>query len=181
MVLKRVADVITWARSLIAIALPALGIVQGERSLRLAVILLITNWTLDSIDGVLARRSRIRQHSWIGDHDLEIDMLIAAGSLAYLVIIGFVSWQVVAVYLLIWLFLFWRFGVPHILGVLFQAPIYFFFIVRSIMELPQTALWIFLWILAAIIVTWPKFPKVIIPEFLGDFKALFVKDEGSPE
>ena len=143
---KQVADIITWARTLLAVALPVLGITQGEKSLNTAVILLIINWTADSLDGVLARRSRKQYRTWIGDHDLEIDMLIAAGSLIYLVAAGLLAWQIAAAYSLIWLVVFWRFGVPHVLGVLFQAPIYGYFIVRAIVESPQVAIWMVVWI-----------------------------------
>jgi hypothetical protein len=174
---KRVADIITWTRALLALALPLLGIFQGAKSLQLVIILLIANWTADSVDGVLARRSKTQYKTWIGDHDLEIDMLISIGTLAYLAITGFVIWQIAAIYMLVWLVVFWRFGIPHVLGVLFQVPIYLLFIIISIREIPQTAIWLILWVIAAIIVTWPKFPKVIIPEFGGDVRDLFIKDK----
>ncbi|MFN2188994.1 MAG: CDP-alcohol phosphatidyltransferase family protein [Candidatus Promineifilaceae bacterium] len=174
---KQVADIITWLRTLIAFALPVLGITQGAKSLQAAVILLIVNWTADSFDGVLARRSRVQYKTWIGDHDLEIDMLIGAGTLIYLFTAGFLSWQAAAIYCLVWLVIFWRFGIPHVLGVLFQAPIYGYFIVRAMMESTQIAFWLILWLLAAIIISWPKFPKVIIPEFLHDVRELVTREK----
>lgn len=178
---KQVADLITWARALIAISLPVIGYLRGVASLQLAVILLIFNWTADSVDGVLARRSRVQYRSWIGDHDLEIDMLISFGTLAYLVITGLVTWQIAAIYVLLWLFIFWRSGVPHVLGVIFQAPIYAVFMILAIRELPQTGLWLLIWIVAAIVITWPKFPKVIIPDFLGDVRDLFSRNNQDSE
>jgi phosphatidylserine synthase len=178
---KQVADILTWARTLLAVALPVLGITQGAKSLQLAVILLIANWTADSLDGVLARRSSVQYHTWIGDHDLEIDMLISVGALAYLVTAGFLSWQAAAVYVLVWLLIFWRFGIPHVVGVLFQIPIYLYFIGKATIEIPQVAIWIVVWIVAAIIVTWPKFPKVILPEFFGDVRDLFSGKKQDPE
>lgn len=178
---KQVADILTWARTLLAIVLPILGITQGAKSLQLAFLLLIINWTVDSLDGVLARRSSVQYHTWIGDHDLEIDMLISAGALAYLVAAGFLSWQVAVIYVLVWLLVFWRFGVPHVMGVFFQIPIYLYFIIRATIEIPQIALWMVVWIVAAIIVTWPKFYKVLIPEFFGDIRDLFSGKEQDPE
>jgi hypothetical protein len=56
-------------------------------------------------------------------------------------------------------------------------PIYALFIVVAIREIPQTGLWLLIWVAAAIIVTWPKFPKVIIPEFIEDVRDLFTKGE----
>jgi len=178
---KQVADIITWGRTLIAIFLPVLGIIQGAKSLQLAVVLLIVNWTADSLDGVLARRSQVQHRSWIGDHDLEIDMFISVGALAYLVAAGFLSWQIAFLYLLVWLFVFWRYGVPHVMGVLFQMPVYVVFLAIAIREIPVVALWLVVWVLAAIIITWPKFPKVLIPEFIGDVRDLFSKDDQESE
>ncbi len=178
---KQFADAITWARALLAISLPLLGISQGAKSIQLAVILLIANWTADSVDGVLARRSRGQYRTWIGDHDLEIDMFISVGTLAYLAAAGFILWQIAVIYLLVWLFVFWRFGVPHIMGVLFQVPIYAFFIVVAIREYPQTGLWLLIWVAAAIIVTWPKFPNERIPEFFGDLRDLVGRGEQKSE
>jgi hypothetical protein len=176
LVAKQVADLITWARALLGVWLPVIGISQGSRSLPLVVVLMIANWTADSIDGALARRSRIQYRTWIGDHDLQVDMLVSVGVLGYLAIASLILWQIIAIYILVWLVVFWRAGMLHVLGVLFQAPIYGGFIVLSIREVPQTGLWVVVWILAAIVVTWPKFPKVIIPTFLSDMRDLLSRD-----
>jgi phosphatidylserine synthase len=144
---KQVADIITWARTLIAIGLPILGIIYGAESLSWAVILLIINWTADSLDGILARRSPIRHKSWIGDHDLEIDMFISVGALAYLVSAGFLGWQIALAYLFVWLIIFWRFGVPHVMGVFFQLPVYVVFIIIAVREIPMTAVWMVAWVM----------------------------------
>jgi cardiolipin synthase (CMP-forming) len=52
---------------------------------------LIAAWTSDVADGQVARRSRVQYASWIGDHDLEVNMLVACGLLVYLLAAGFVS------------------------------------------------------------------------------------------
>ncbi len=177
LVSKQVADLITWARALLVVWLPWLGISQGAKSLPLVIILMIVNWTADSIDGVLARRSRIQYRTWIGDHDLQVDMLVSVGMLGYLSAASLILWQVGTIYILLWLVVFWRFGMLHVLGVLFQAPIYGWFGVLVIREVPQSGLWIVAWILAAIIVTWPKLPRVIVPEFLRDLRNFINREE----
>ena len=176
---KQLADLITWFRALLATLLILLGLMAGQDALPLATWLLIANWTLDSIDGPLARRGDSAYQSWIGDHDLEIDMLFSAGLLGYMVASGLVGWPITAAYALIWLVVFWRQGIPHVLGVLFQAPIYGWFLYVAIRGVPQAALWLLGWIVAAIIVTWPKTPKVIIPRFLRQFRDLFISSEKS--
>jgi phosphatidylglycerophosphate synthase len=178
---KQLADLITWFRALMAPLLVILGLTAGNKALPAAVWLLIANWTLDSLDGPLARRSGTIRHTWVGDHDLEIDMLFSAGLLGYMVAAGLVGWQLTLIYVLIWLVVFWRLGIIHVLGVIFQAPIYGWFLYESIRELPQSALWMVGWIAAAIIVTWPKTPKVIIPQFLRQVRDLLTSTKRSPE
>lgn len=178
---KQLADLITWFRALLALLLVILGLAAGMATLPVAVWLLIANWTLDSLDGPLARRSDTIHHTWVGDHDLEIDMLFSAGLLGYMAAADLVSWQLTLIYVLIWLVVFWRLGIIHVLGVIFQAPIYGWFLYASIRALPQSALWLFSWIVAAIIVTWPKTHRVIIPQFLRQARDLFTPTKRSSE
>lgn len=178
---KQLADLITWFRALLAPLLIALGLTAGTDALPAVVWFLIADWTLDSLDGPLARRSGLVRHTWVGDHDLEIDMFFSAGLLGYMAASGLVGWQLTAIYLLIWLVVFWRLGIIHVLGVIFQAPIYGWFLYAAIRDLPQIALWLLGWIVAAIIVTWPKTHKVIIPRFLSQVRDLFTSSERPSE
>ncbi len=108
MVAKQVADLLTFTRGLLLIFFPWLAVTGGQESLSLAAMLLISNWTGDVFDGALARRSRIRYDSWIGDHDLEIDIAVALGLLIYTIATGYVQLTVGAIYILIWAMYFWR-------------------------------------------------------------------------
>jgi hypothetical protein len=170
---KQVADLITWLRATLILIFPWLGLTRGSDGLTAAVILMIANWSADSIDGPIARRSRIRYQTWIGDHDLEVDMLTSCGLLAYMVASSYIPWQIGAIYLLIWSIIFWRLGLARVLGMLFQAPIYGWFIFIAVFNAPQVSLWLIAWVLLAIIVTWPKFPKVIVPNFLYGMREVF--------
>lgn len=174
---KQLADLITWFRALLAPLLIVLGLAAGTDALPVAIWLLIANWTLDSVDGPLARRGDLGRRTWVGDHDLEIDMLFSAGLLGYMVASGLVSWQLTVIYLLIWLVVFWRLGIIHVLGILFQTPIYGWFLYVAIRNIPQSALWLVGWIVVAIIVTWPKTPKVILPRFFSQVRDLFTSPE----
>jgi hypothetical protein len=161
-VAKQVADLLTFTRGLLLIIFPWLAVTGGQESLSLAAMLLISNWTGDVFDGALARRSRIRYDSWVGDHDLEIDMAVA--------LVG-------AIYILIWAMYFWRVGIPRTMGMLFQAPIYGWFIYVSLKYTPSAGLWLVAWILAAVVLTWPRFPREVVPGFLSGVKANFSSDE----
>ncbi len=167
---KQLADLITLLRGVLAAIFVWLGITQRADGMPLAVVLLIANWTGDSIDGALARQSGLIQQTWIGDHDLEIDMLISVGLMGFMVAAGLLSWQVASLYLILWLLIFWRYGSVRSLGMLFQAPIYGWFIWVALRHESQVGWWLIAWIVIAIIVTWPKFPKVIIPGFLGGMR-----------
>ena len=173
MVAKQVADLLTFTRGLLLVIFPWLAVTGGQENLSLAAMLLISNWTGDILDGTLARRSRIRYESWIGDHDLEIDMAVALGLLIYTMSAGFVQMGVGVIYILIWAMYFWRVGTPRTMGMLFQAPIYGWFIYVSLIYAPSAGLWLVAWIIAAIILTWPRFPREVVPGFLSGMKAHF--------
>jgi phosphatidylglycerophosphate synthase len=170
---KQLADLITWFRALMAPLLIILGLTAGRDALPIATWLLIANWTLDSLDGPLARRTDFSRQSWVGDHDLEIDVLFSAGLLGYMTASALVTWQITVIYLLFWPVVFGRLGIMQILGILFQARIYICFIHVAVRDVPQAALWLLGWIVAATIITWPKAPKVILPRFFGQLRDLF--------
>lgn len=169
---KQVADIITWGRASMALILAWLGLVQGADVLPLAVWIMLADWMGDILDGPIARRSRVRYTSWIGDHDLIVDMLVAGGLLVYLVGAHFIDLRLAAIYVLVWALVFWRWGIPRSLGMLAQAPIYGWFLWVAVNDAPHTGWWLVLWIVAAVVLTWPKFPKEVVPGFLAGVRAL---------
>ncbi|HEY70434.1 MAG TPA: hypothetical protein G4O08_07630 [Anaerolineae bacterium] len=173
LVAKQVADLITVTRVLIVPILIWLGVTQSQESLPLAVWLMIADWTGDLFDGIIARRSRRKYQTWIGDHDLEADILVSFGLMIYLLLVGFVELPVVGLYLVIWALIFWRWGFHRTLGMLIQAPIYLWFLVVSIREVPQAGLWILAWMVSVTVLTWPKFVVEIVPNFLDGIRAVF--------
>lgn len=173
---KPLADLITLLRAFLAPLFIFLGGTRQQDGLPLVTLLLIVNWTGDSIDGALARRSKVQYQTWIGAHDLEIDIFISIGLLGYMVIAGFVAWPVAAMYLLVWILISLKWGLPRSAGMLFQAPIYGVFILIAIRYAPITGLWLLGWVFLAIVITWPKFPKVIVPGFLNGMRAWLKKD-----
>ena len=176
---KLAADIITIIRTLLIPVFIWLGFAYGTDALPVVIWLEIFNWTADSLDGPLARRSSIETHTWIGDRDLPIDMLITAALGVYLVGAGLLGWQILVIYLLLWLLVFWRLGLTQILGIIYQIPIYVLFLFYAFRDVPQSILWLVGWALAAMVVTWPKFPKVIVPDFINGIKQLFTKNSPS--
>lgn len=172
LVAKQVADFFTFIRVLLSPTLVLLGILEGSEGLPLAIGAMIASWTSDALDGPIARRSRVKYHTWLGDHDLEVDMAVSIGLMIYMLLAGFVDLQVVGVYILLWVLIFWRWGNMRSLGMLFQTPIYGYFIYISMRLAPLVGGWMIGWIVAVMIITWPRFPKEVVPGFLNGMKAV---------
>jgi len=163
---KQVADIITWSRTLLVPVFIWLGFAYGADALPAVAVLMVVNLTADSIDGPLARRSPDSRQTWIGENDLAVDMFVNAGIMAYLTVASLIPWQATGLYVLLWALIFWWRGGAFALGILFQVPIYVSFIYVLLRDAPSYALIFIGWIAAAIIVSWPKFPRVIVPGFL---------------
>ncbi len=165
---KLLADILTVARMFIAAAIITLGITQGAQSLPVVVWLTIAAWTSDVFDGAFARRSRLPRRTWVGDHDLVFDISIGGALIIYMAITGYLNLWLAAVYLLAALLVLWHFGLSAALGKLFQAPAYLWFIIVALREAPLNGMWLLVWILLAVILTWPRFPRQTIPSFLSE-------------
>lgn len=176
LVAKQVADLLTWFRVFLCFAFIWVGRTQGESGLPVAIAMLISSWTSDSLDGPIARRSRIQYHTWVGDHDLEIDMAVGASVVVYMLLSGLLAPMYGVSYLLIWAVYFWRRGVPRSIGMLFQAPCYGWFIVVSMRSAPAAGWWLVAWLAVALVATWPKFPRETVPGFLGGLKHVLRSD-----
>ena len=175
---KLLADIITYSRALLIPLVLWLGLSKGQAALPLVIGLMLYNWTADSLDGPLARKNPTPSQSWIGQRDLEIDMLISASVLGYLVLAALLPWPVAAVYILVWLLYFYRKGGSQFAGIIFQVPIFAWLILMALIESPQVGLWLLAWVVLAIVLTWPKFPKVIVPDFVSDLRAVFNRRGG---
>jgi phosphatidylglycerophosphate synthase len=176
MIAKQLADFITLLRSALLLFFPWLGLVYGRESLPWVGALLALNWTGDILDGSLARRSRFERQTWIGDHDLEVDMAVSIGLLFYLLINNYLSVLIVVLYLAIWTLYFVSMGLPRSMGMLFQAPIYGWSIYTELIFAPKVGYMLVAWVLSAVIVTWPRFPREVIPNFLGGVRDALDQD-----
>lgn len=171
-VAKQVADFLTFTRLLIGVGLAFLGWTQGDRGIASAALMMIGSWTTDLLDGALARRSRRKYRTWVGDHDLEADMVVSVGLLFYLVEAGFLSLMAAAAYLVMGLLVYWRWQeIRHSTGMLFQAPTYGYFIWVVVQKTPGYGWTMVVWIAILVIGTWPRFPREVIPGFLAGLRS----------
>jgi cardiolipin synthase len=175
-VAKQVADLLTGGRALLGLLLVYVGLSHDKNNLWLAALIMLAAWTSDSIDGPLARRSRVQYRTWLGEHDLEVDMTVAAGLLIFMLETGYVNVWVGVIYFFLVLVTFWHWGLNRSLGMLFQAPIYGWFIWTSLQYAPIFGALLAIWISLVVVVTWPKFPKEVVPGFLAGMHILGKED-----
>ena len=174
---KQVADFVTLLRAFLGLSLVWLGLTEGSLGLQKAVLIMIAAWTGDTIDGKIARRSKSYYHTWIGNHDLEIDMAVSCGLLVYLITSDYINVWIACFYVLFWAFILWRWKNFNVLGMLCQAPIYGYFIWVAITRLPNVGIWILVWMVVAVIITWPQFPQQVVPGFLKGLREFRINRE----
>lgn len=169
---KQAADLLTAVRGLIALALAGVGLVQGVDGLYLAAWLLLLAWITDALDGPLARNSRRSYRSWLGEHDLQIDMAVSAGLFVYLIAAGWITPLIAGFYVVIWAVVFAHWGLERSLGMLVQAPVYGRFLWAILQTAPEVGFYLVAFLVVLIIATWPRFPQQVIPGFLGGLQSL---------
>lgn len=178
---KQVADIVTYFRVILGLGLVWLGLAEGAGGIGKAVLIMLVDWTGDAIDGRIARRSKEYYHSWIGDHDLEVDMAVSCGLLVYMITAGFVNPWFASAYIIFWTFVLWRWKNIRVLGMLSQAPVYAYFIYTALVVVPSIGLWILVWLVIAIILTWPLFPRTVVPGFLDGMREFLINSQNVGE
>ena len=105
-------------------------------------------------------------------------MAVSVGLLIYMITSGFVSVWIASIYVIFWTVVFWRWRNVKVLGMISQAPIYGYFIWIALTRLPNVGVWIIVWIVVAIIITWPQFPQQIVPGFLIGLREFITRRKG---
>jgi hypothetical protein len=113
----------------------------------------------------LARRDPRALHTFIGDHDLEADLTVAAGAWGYLTLAGFISLGLAVAYSAAGLAALWHFGSVQLAWAL-QALPYGAMILIAWRVVPFYGGLLVAWIGLVLVVTWPRFPQQILPAFL---------------
>ena len=117
-----------------------------------------------------------RRRTWLGDNDLGVDVCVALGLLCYLTFSKYVSPAIAVSYILVIGALIWRFR-SRALAMVAQAPVYLRMLYVALRDaLPYGALAVG-WILLATIMTWPRFPDTVVPEFLEGMRELDGDDD----
>ncbi len=168
---KTMADTLTASRFLLALVIFWLGLRIGQPALPTVTLALVLGWASDLLDGALARRDRNQRHTWLGDNDLSVDFCVALGLLCYLTFSNYVSPAIALSYILMTGALIWRFR-SRALAMAAQAPVYAILLHLALRDAPPYGALAVGWIVLMVIVTWPRFPKTVVPEFLQGMREL---------
>ncbi len=168
---KFLADALTVSRLLLALALLWLGESGGAGSLPSAISILVLAWVTDLLDGPLARREPSPRQTWIGDHDLAVDVSVAAGVLGYLTLAGYVSPLSALTYVAVAGSLLAYYHSPA-LAMAAQALPYAGMLLVGVLQAPLYGALALGWIGLLITFTWPRFLRRSVPDFLCGIRAL---------
>ena len=170
---KWIADLITAARATLGVVMIWLGITQGEQALPIVIPMMILCWSGDFFDGMIARRSRNPRKTYIGDHDVQIDMFVSVCLALYMLFAGLASATLVIWYFILWAVIFWRFGLDHNLLMLAQTPIYLYFVLIGLRDYPALGYLMVFFVLLVLVFHWRRFSQDVVPNFLRGVKSLW--------
>ncbi|MFH1149174.1 MAG: CDP-alcohol phosphatidyltransferase family protein [Actinomycetota bacterium] len=88
---KRVADMLTASRLVIALAVITVGLLFGREAAGIVLMLILIGWTTDVADGQLARSLETPVQSRIGDNDLAVDLVLDLAGYIYFIACGFLA------------------------------------------------------------------------------------------
>lgn len=175
---KRVADLCTAMRGPLALGLVWLGISRGKDGIQLALILLLAAATLDTMDGYFARASNAPYQTWIGAHDLIVDMGFSLALLLYLTLAGYVSPILAVIYAGFWTIVFSNQQIlPNSLAVLSQAPVYGGTALAALFDSAQVIVWLAAWVSVMLFFAGNRFFSVRLPALLEDFSRRFLHSD----
>jgi len=95
--MRVLADIFTALRLGIAAYIVYAGLASGREAFGAVAAATLIGWTLDSVDGHLARAAADPEPSWLGRHERYIDTVMVIAGFIYLTLIGIIpAWGCVA-------------------------------------------------------------------------------------
>jgi phosphatidylglycerophosphate synthase len=106
--MRLLADILTASRLGIAAFIVYAGVEYGTDAFGAVAAAVLLGWTLDTLDGHLARAASNPQPSWLGRHERQFDAVMVVAGFLYLTLSGIIPVWVCATYLVLSaLLLFW--------------------------------------------------------------------------
>ncbi|MFC2077228.1 CDP-alcohol phosphatidyltransferase family protein [Candidatus Bipolaricaulota bacterium] len=172
--MKRVPDLLTLSRGLIAAAILALGFAErldifAGSALPTVLLLTMLGWTTDIFDGRLARRYN-KPPTWVGEKEFAFDMLMVFSGLCYLVLSGFIPFVPAVIYTMVSA-AFIAYFRSKMITMSFATPIVALPLIVAYFEAPHALVWYVVWIAGALLLDWRRFKGVVL-EFIENTKKL---------
>lgn len=166
--MKRVPDLLTLSRGVIAVAIFSLGFV-GKSALEAVVVLTMIGWTTDIFDGRLARRYH-KPPTWVGEQEFTFDMMMVFSALCFLVMVGLIPLIPAVIYVAVAAACIAYFRSKSV-TMSFAFPLVALPLVVATWEAPRAAVISLGWIVAALLLDWARFKGVVL-EFIGNARKL---------
>jgi phosphatidylglycerophosphate synthase len=99
--MRTLADIATGLRLVIAAYIIYAGVYQGAESFAAVAAVTLLGWTLDTVDGHLARAASDSQSSWLGARERYVDTVMVVAGFLYATLIGVVPVWLCVVYLVL--------------------------------------------------------------------------------
>ncbi len=99
--MRTLADIATGLRLVIAAYIIYAGVYQGAESFAGVVAVTLLGWTLDTVDGHLARAASDGQPSWLGARERYVDSVMVVAGFLYVTLIGIVPIWICVAYLVL--------------------------------------------------------------------------------
>jgi len=172
--MKRVPDLLTLSRGLIAAAILALGFAEkfgllAASALPAVLLLTMLGWTTDILDGRLARRFK-KTPTWVGEKEFAFDMLMVFSGLCYLVLSGFIPFAPAIIYTMV-AAAFIAYFRSKMITMSFATPVVALPLIVAYFEAPNVLVWYIVWIAVALVFDWRRFKGVVL-EFIANTKKL---------
>lgn len=172
--MRRVPDLLTLSRGLIAAAIFGLGIAErfvlfSGSALSWVLVLTMIGWTTDIFDGRLARRFD-KPPTWVGEKEFAFDMAMVFSGLCYLVLAGFIHFVPAVIYVMV-AAAFIAYFRSKMVTMSFATPVVALPLVVAYFEAPSALIWYVVWIVGALVLDWRRF-KCVILEFIENTKKL---------
>ena len=166
--MKRVPDLLTASRAIIALAILSLGFV-GPRALETVVLLTMLGWTTDILDGRLARRYKT-EVTWVGEREFVFDMVMVFAGLCYLVMAGLIPTTPAVIYVAV-AAVFIAFFRSKMITMSFACPLSALPLIVAYFNAPRAAWMFIVWMCSALLFDWRRFKGVVL-EFIANARAL---------
>ncbi|MCX6100504.1 MAG: CDP-alcohol phosphatidyltransferase family protein [Candidatus Bipolaricaulota bacterium] len=161
--MKRVPDFLTLSRGVIAVAIFSLGFV-GKSALEAVILLTMIGWTTDIFDGRLARKYN-KPPTWVGEQEFTFDMMMVFSALCYLTMADYVNLWLTLPYVMVAAACIAYFRSKSV-TMSFAFPVVALPLIVATSAAPRAALLYGLWIVAMLLLDWPRF-RGVVREFIA--------------